>query len=135
MIRVYDTKNKSWLQDDFCLMSNGDLAEIKRKPFGLEKINLLSDTRYIYHNDIGAYDSNGNLIFEGDICELNLDKETIYCVVAYIGERAAYLLFDEKNFAYYSFNNYSIERMSVVGNVLDNQDFLDSYVGSIEEGE
>lgn len=135
MLRVYDKNEQKWLHGDFCLTSNGDLAELKKRPFGLEKVNLLSDTRYVWHEDIGTYDVKGNLIFEGDICELNLNTEIIYCVVAYIEQRAAYLLFDEKNLAYYSFNNYTNEKLSVISNVFDGQDLLDSYVGSTKDGE
>lgn len=134
MLRVYDKQKELWLKGDFCIMSNGDLAELKKMPFGLEKINLLSDDRYFWHEDIGAYDINGNLIFEGDICELNLGEESIYCIVAYIEQRAAYLLFDEKNLSYYQFNEHIFNALSVISNVFDGQDILDSYVNSMEIG-
>ena len=135
MLRVYDKDKQRWLHGDFCITSNGDLAELKKRPFGLEKVNLLSNVRYVWHEDIGTYDVSGNLIFEGDICELNFEEEVVYCVVAYIEQRAAYLLFDEKNLAYYHFNDYTNEKLSVVGNVIDRQDILDAYVDSAKDGE
>lgn len=136
MIRVYDKKEERWMHGDFCILSNGDLAELKKRPFGTEKIELLSNERYIWHEDIKLYDSIGNLIFEGDICRLDVpDNESLYCFVAYIPERAAYLLFDEKNLNYYNIDENIRNIMSVVGNVIDNQDILNSYVGLTEEEE
>lgn len=135
MIRVYDNKERCWLHGDFCISNNRDLMQIKNRPFGMDKIELLSDTRYAWHEDIGAYDSIGNLIFEGDICKIDFDEDTVYCVVAYVEQRAAYLLFDEKNLSYYSFNNYTNERLSVVSNVFDGQSILDCYANVTEEEE
>ena len=135
MLRVYDRNEQRWMHGDFCITSNGDLAELKKRPFGLERVNLLSDARYVWHEDIGTHDVKGNLIFEGDICKIDFEEETVYCVVAYIGERAAYLLFDEKNLAYYTFNDYTNEKLSVVGNVFNSKDILDFYMDETKDGE
>ncbi len=72
MLRVFNIKDNCWHHGEFCVYENGDLMEIKKRPFGLEKIELLSDEKYVWHKDIELHDSKGNLIFEGDICEMNL---------------------------------------------------------------
>ena len=87
----------------------------------------------------------GNLIFEGDICRIdvpldeedeeNEEYETLYCFVVYIPERAAYLLFETKYFAYYHFHPDIIKKLSVVGNVLDNPDLIDLHSDSAESEE
>lgn len=129
MLRVFDTVNNIWCDGEFCISSMGDLMEIKKRPFGLEKINLLSDNRYVWHKDIGLYDSKDNLIFEGDICEMNLPMEpdnpdnntyeSSYHAVVYSYENAAYYLVDMENSACCRFNEEVLQYITVIANVFD----------------
>ena len=131
-IRVFDTQLNDWHYGEFCISANEDLVEIKKRPFGLEKIELLSDERYIWHKDIGLYDLNGNLIFEGDICEMNLPMEfdnpdndsyeTSYHLVAYSYDNAAYYLVDMENGSCCRFNKEVIQYLTVIGNVFNVDD-------------
>lgn len=135
MLRVFDTSNNTWCDGEFCISAMGDLMKIKKRPFGFEKIELLSDSRYVWHEDIGLCDSNGNLIFEGDICEMNLPMEpdnpdnhtyeSSYYVVVYSYENAAYYLMDMENGACCRFNEEVLQYITVVANVFD--------VDSVEE--
>lgn len=119
MFRVYDKKLEKWVSDDeFCISSYGDLFIVKHTMFGKDKIDLVSDDRYIVHNYINANDVYGNPIFEGDIC-MHTEDESTYGVVAYSDEHAAYYVFDENNSAYYMLIGENREEMRVVGNVFD----------------
>lgn len=131
-IRVYDVKNNCWHHGEFCLYANGDLMEIKKRPFGFEKLELLSDERYMYHKDIGLCDSKGNLIFDGDICEMNLPAnpddpdstwyERYYFVVGYNYENAAYYLVNIEDSSCCRFNKEVIQYITVISNVFDIED-------------
>ena len=131
MFRVYDNKLKEWCNDMFCVSSDGDLYIVEHSKFGKDKIRLVSDDRYTYQNDIGTYDMNGNLIFEGDIISNHIEPGLIG-VVAYAPEHASYYVFDKKNLEYYRLTKSdpdlkiegTLEKMEVIGNVFDNQELL-----------
>lgn len=125
MFRVYDTKEQCWLCGDYYISQYGDLFSSEEKMFGNVKLHLKSDNRYIWQQDIGYFDKNDQLIFEGDICEITVDDTVIVCVVAYIPERAAYMLLDYKYNAYYQFYDEVKELISVVGNVCENQNLIE----------
>lgn len=132
MLRVFDTKNNCWHHGEFCISANEDLMEIKKRPFGLEKIVLLSDERYAWHKDIGLYDSMGNLIFEGDVCEMNLpvnpddpennEYECSYYVVGYNYDNAAYYLVNVDDNSCCRFNKEVLQYLSVISNVFNIND-------------
>ena len=116
--RVYDTQLDAWCDEEFCLSSCGDIFMINHTMFGKDKIELVSDERYIVHNYINAHDTYGNPIFEGDIC-MHTEDDEICGVVAYSDEHASYYVFDEKHEAYYRLISENREEMKVVGNVFD----------------
>lgn len=128
MFRLYDHKEKSWVRDDFYVSFFGDVYLSKKTLFGNDKMSLASENRYTLHQDIGAYDVNGKLIFEGDICR-NCHDHDIVGLVSYYPEQAAFLLFEPKYDAKYRMNAVMIDtnsrsEMEIVGNVFDNADEL-----------
>lgn len=125
MFRVRDTKENKWLRGDYYLSQKGDLLSSDKKMFGTEKLSLMSETRYVWQQDTGYDDKNGQRIYEGDICRINIDDEFIICVVAYIPSRASYMLLDNKHSAYYTFHNEVREQIEVVGNVFDNDNLVE----------
>ena len=128
MYRLYDHKLGEWVKDDFYVSFFGDVYLSKKTMFGNDKMYLVSDNRYTLHQDIGAYDVNNKLIFEGDICR-NCHNHDIVGVVGYYPEQAAYLLFEPKYDAKYRMNAVMIDtnsrsEMEIIGNVFDDADFV-----------
>ena len=126
--RLYDHRRKQWVKDGFYVNSFGDVCFPKKMVFGNGKMSLASETRYTLHQSVGAYDVNGIMIFEGDICR-NCKDHDIVGVVSYYPEQAAYLLFEAKYDAKYKMNAFMIDNnsrseMEVIGNVIDNQDLV-----------
>ena len=122
MYRLYDNKEKAWVRDDFYVSFFGDVYLSKKTLFGNDKMSLVPENRYTLHKDIGYYDRIGRLIFEGDVCEIVVDDKIITCVVAYVPERAAYMLLDYEYNSYYQFYNEIKEYIKVVGNVFDKEE-------------
>lgn len=126
--RLYDHKKKQWLRSGFYVNSLGDVCFPKKSLFGNGKMSLASDTKYTLHQSVGAYDINGNMIYEGDICR-NCNDHNIIGVVSYYPEQACYLLFEAKYDAKYRMNAFMIDNnsrseMEIIGNVIDNQDLI-----------
>ena len=128
-LRVFDVKDNIWCHGEFCIYANEDLMEIKKRPFGFEKLELLSNERYIWQKDIGLCDSKDNLVFEGDICEMNLpvnpddpensEYECSYHIVAYSYENAAYYLVNIDDNSCCRFNKEVIQYITVVNNIFE----------------
>lgn len=125
MFRIWDNKQQCWLRGDYYLSQNGDLLSSDKKVFGTEKLSLMSDTRYVWQQDTGYDDKNGQRIYEGDICRITIDNEHIVCIVSYIPSRASYMLLDNKYSAYYTFHNEVRELIEIVGNVFENQNMIE----------
>ena len=122
MYRIYDNKEKCWVRDGFYLSPNGDLSTSKKALFGAEKLSLVSEQRYTFHRDIGLCDKNNTLIFEGDICKIELLN--IIGVVAYVYDRASYYLLDYKNSKYYTLGASNCKEIEIIGNIFDNSDLI-----------
>lgn len=125
MFRVRDIKENKWLRGDYFISQNSDLLMLEKKSFGRENLSLMSDTRYVWQQDTGYDDKNGQRIYEGDICKITVGDEHIICVVAYIPSRASYMLLDNKYSAYYTFHNEVREQIEIVGNVFENQNLIE----------
>ena len=122
MIRVFDNVEKKWIRENIYLSPNNDLFISKRLPFGIEKLSLVSDSRYIWHKDIGLNDKNNKLIFEGDICKA---QDGVFTgVVAYVREQASYYLLDDEHMKYYPLGIEYMEMVEVIGNVCENKNLL-----------
>ena len=131
MFRVYDNKEKHWVREGVYLSPNNDLSTSKRALFGTEKLSLASDHRYIWHRDIGLYDKNNKLVFEGDICKC---KDGAFTgVVAYVHEHASYYLLDDEHLTFYPLGVEYMDQVEVIGNVCENQDLLP--VAKVEGGQ
>lgn len=120
MYRVYDKKEKKWSQGNFYLSKNEDLYISKKSWFGREKLTLVPSIQYVWQRDIGLYDKNGILIYEGDICKI--ESLDITGIITYVSEFASFVLLDYDNNKYYELSK---ERCSndvvIVGNIFENQ--------------
>lgn len=122
MFRVFDKVKNCWVRDGVYLSPNNDLFISKKTLFGTEKLSLVSDYRYTYHKDIGLYDKNDKLVFEGDICKC---KDGAFTgVVAYVREHAAYYLLDDEHMTYYPLDVEHMDMVEVIGNVFENQNLI-----------
>ena len=122
MYRVYDNKKKCWVREGVYLSPNNDLSTSKKALFGTEKLSLVSDIQYTWHRDIGLYDKNNKLVFEGDICRC---KDGVFTgVVVYVREHAAYYLLDDENMKYYPLGIEYMDMVEVIGNICENQDLI-----------
>ena len=122
MFRVFNNKEKKWVREGVYLSPNNDLSTSKKALFGAEKLSLASDIQYTWHRDIGLYDKNNKLVFEGDICRCNDGVFT--GVVAYVREHAAYYLLDNEHMTYYPLGVNYMDMVEVIGNVCENQDLI-----------
>lgn len=122
MYRIYDNYEHQWVRDGVYLSPYNDMYTSKKTMFGAEKLSLASEQRYTLQQDIGLYDVNRKLIFEGDICRAK-DKNVIG-VIAYSSENASYYLFDNNDYKYYVLNEVRCKQMEVIGNVFDNKSIL-----------
>lgn len=141
MFRVYDCKLNKWVQSNCYINQYEDLFSSKKKPFGMEKLSLMADSRYVWHNDIGYEDKNGQLIYEGDICNIETADKDVLCVVAYIPSYAAYMLASKNgdDINLYSFYEEAHDFIEVVGNCFESDytELVESlevvYAGAVEE--
>ena len=133
MFRVRNIKDDKWEIGEFHISNNGDLMKVNvtKSKFGKEKIdiNLLSENKYVWQQDIGYDDKYGNHIYEGDICRIETSDGFIMCVVAYIPSRASYMMLDNENSKYYEFHNEAKDYIEIVGNVFDGKFDYEQEVG------
>jgi hypothetical protein len=128
--RVYDSKKKIWIKDSIYLNSDGELFKIKKSVFGMVKIpSALSSDRYIYHEDIGLTDKNGNDVFEGDYIKAvvgkvdendeNSEDKVEIGLVTYAHELSAYVILCVDSDVFYTLGSEITEFIEVIGNVFD----------------
>lgn len=120
-MRVYDRQEKKWMPRDEFFMScfDGDLYHVTKTMFGNYKMELVSSERYITHQCLGFSDMDGNLVYEGDICDAILHDKHIQVIVIYIPERSGFFLIDYENSSYYSIYEATGAVIKVIGNVFD----------------
>lgn len=119
--RVYDKKERKWVEDNIFLSPNGGLFLIKKFLFGWFKtIHALSQERYVYYKDIALYDKDNKPIFEGDYlkAQVDVDKEVVG-MVAYVDQLSAYVILCEDTNEFYTLGSDTSEFIVVIGNVLE----------------
>lgn len=122
MFRVYDTEDKCWIRDGVYLATNphNDLYIAKKNFFGIEKLYLVSNDRYVIHKEIDLYDKNKISIYEGDYVKANVsDNREVVGMVAYAHELSAYVILCIKSDEYFTLGSDVCDLIEVIGNVFD----------------
>lgn len=119
--RVYDTEEKKWIKDNVYLSPDGELFLIKQSLFGMTKVPLvLSQDRYIYHEDVGLYDKENVLVYEGDYLQAEVEEDrSVIGVVAYAHELSSYVILCVDSDEIFTLGSTTTEFIQVVGNVFD----------------
>lgn len=127
--RVFDLKNREWVDPDKILISCGEnrLLTCGNAVLGWQKLKELPEDKYLFHKSLGIVDKHGVELYEGDICTVDMpegheDGDTITVEIAYIKEYASYFMFDWAHSKYYSFNEGIGDIIEVVNNVCDRLD-------------
>jgi hypothetical protein len=117
--RVYDNERKKWLKDNIYMSPDECLFKIKQGLLGMTKIPLDAE-RYIYHKDIGLYDKNSKLVFEGDyiLARVAEDKEVVG-FVAYAYELSAWVILCDESNEFFTLGSSVSAEISIIGNVFD----------------
>ena len=121
MYRVYDNDKKVWLKDNIYLSPNNELFKIKKSVLGMVKtLLILSQDRYIYHQDIMLNDKNDTLVYEGDyiLAKVAEDKEVVG-LVAYAHELSSYVILCVDSDEFYTLGSNVSSEIEVIGNVFD----------------
>lgn len=123
MFRVYDTKQRKWITENVYLTPNYDLYMSRKNLFGIEKLKLLQDSRYVYHRAIDLYDKNNKLVHEGDYLKARISEDKIvYGLVTYAIELSAYIIICEDSNEFYTLGSEVCDLIEIVGNVFDGYD-------------
>ena len=119
--RVYDTEKKCWVKDNIYLSPNDELFRIKRSVFGrIKKPILLTQDRYVYHNDIELCDKNNNPIYIGDYIKAQVEEDkTVIGLVCYAYEISAYIILCADSNEYFTLGSEVCELIEIIGNVFD----------------
>ena len=125
MFRVFDIIEHRWVKDDIYLAPNNDLFMLKKTKLGTKKMSLVSDKRYIVHKHIGLSDMKNIMIYEGDIVEVQINKDSkINMLVTYSPDISSYIILDFNENKYYSLGINNRKFVKVIGNVFENCDLL-----------
>ena len=121
MFRVYDKEAKRWVNGKAYLSPNGEIYIIKSSIFGWLKLQpALSHDRYVYHRDIGLYDKNKELVYEGDYIEAQITEEKVVKgIVVYAQEISSYVILCFDSDEYFTLGTEVCEYIEVIGNVFD----------------
>lgn len=118
MHRVFDTKKHKWIKENVYLTQNDEVYIEKKCIFGWKR--LVSDDRYVYHRDIGMYDKNNVLIYEGDYIKCQVDEDRIVVgMVAFAHEFSSYIMLCNESNEWFSLGSEVTEYIEVFGNVFD----------------
>lgn len=121
MFRVYDTKEKRWVNDNVYMSQEGELFMIKQSVLGWVKFPLaLSQDRYVYHKAIDLWDKCDEQVYEGDYIKAQVDENrTVIGLVVFAVELSAYIILCEESDEFYTLGKDVCDLIEVVGNVFD----------------
>ena len=117
------------MRDDVYLTPDGKLFKIKKSIFGRVKtIVELSPNTHVYHRDVGLYDKDGVLVYEGDFVEAQVAEDRIVQgLVAYVSELSSYVILcigseDDLTGEYFALGSQVSEYIQVIGNVFESME-------------
>lgn len=121
LFRVYDNEKKTWVKKNVYLNTDGELFLIKHFLFGMIKVPLiLSSDRYIYHQDIGLYDKDNKLIYEGDYLKAQVaEDKTMVGLVVFAHELSSYVILCVDQNEFYMLGSDVSAELQIIGNVFD----------------
>ncbi len=119
MFRVYNNEKKRWIRDKVCMTPEGELLAYNHSILGWVKLSSASQDN-VYHRDIGLYDKNNILIFEGDFLKAEVAEGTIVRgIVVFAEELSAYIILCDNTNEYFTLGTEVCEYIEVIGNVFD----------------
>ena len=121
MFRVYDAKEKRWVNDNVYMSQEGELFMIKQSVLGWVKFPLaLSQDRYVYHKAIDLWDKYDEQVYEGDYIKAQVEEDRMVLgLVVFAEELSAYIILCEESDEFYTLGKDVCDLIEVVGNVFD----------------
>ena len=110
----------SWFYGNGILQGKGDFSIIYPNEPTFEKLSVYTDTLGQY---TGLTDMNGKKIFEGDIVQNIITKET--AIVRWYTEHSAFMLYDKNNNKVYFLYDNDFNKIEIIGNIYDNPELLE----------
>ena len=110
----------SWFYGNGILQGKGDFSIIYSNEPTFEKLSVYTDTLGQY---TGLTDMNGKKIFEGDIVQNIITKET--AIVRWYTEHSAFMLYDKNNNKVYFLYDNDFNNIEIIGNILDDPELLE----------
>lgn len=118
--RVYNIKEKRWIDNDVYLTPDGELYIMNRSVFGRTKLSELSRDRYKYHRAIDLRDKNNVQVYEGDYIQAQVDEDrSVIGMVAFAFELSSYVILCVDSEEFYTLGSEVVEFIQVIGNVFD----------------
>lgn len=120
MFRVFDNDKRHWVKENIYMSLSGDLYILEKNIFGIEKLKILSEDKYIYHNAINLYDKYNHMVYEGDYIKATVSEDkVVYGLVVYAHELSSYIILCEDSNEFYTLGSEVTEHIEIIGNVYD----------------
>lgn len=132
--RVFDIKEKRWIDNEVYLTPDGDLYEVNKTAFGRTKLSELSRDRYEYHRAIDLWDKNHNQVFEGDYIQAKVDEDrSVIGLVVFAQEMSAYIILCDESNEFFTLGNEVTDLIQIVGNVFDGYEVVQDGEQTLQE--